>query len=141
MRQRCRARLPRFNGNYFQISACSSKRRVCSSSPQALLCSATVVGRRIGLRVTALLIVIVAGLAWTSLELLTHTFAKERFIHLLKGNPKYAGQRQKQERTAVQMCPRLVCFVHNALQVRRNACTSNGQSMLYDLAECTKPMC
>jgi hypothetical protein len=58
-----------------------------------------------------------AGLVWTFLELLSYWLATPYFIKLLQGNPKLAGQPEKQRRTAVQMCPRLVCFVHNALQV------------------------
>jgi hypothetical protein len=66
-----------------------------------------------------------AGLLWTLLELVSYFFlAKGWFIHLLEGNPKLAGQREKQEKTAVQMCPRLVCFVHNMLQVIGTAVAS-----------------
>jgi hypothetical protein len=63
------------------------------------------------------LLLCTAGAAWTSLEFLSYVLARGWFIHLLEGNPKLAGQREKQERTAIQMCPRLVCFVHNLLQV------------------------
>jgi hypothetical protein len=56
-------------------------------------------------------------LAWGGLELLTHLLLTPWFMFLLEGNPKLAGQQQKKAATAVQMCPRLVCFVHNILQV------------------------
>lgn len=58
-----------------------------------------------------------AGLAWALLELLSYMVAGPYFIKLLQANPKLANQPKKQRDTAVQMCPRLVCFVHNALQV------------------------
>lgn len=40
------------------------------------------------------------------------------FLQLLENNPKLAGQKKKQEATATQMMPRVVCFVHNIIQVR-----------------------
>lgn len=51
--------------------------------------------------------------------------AKGWFIHLLEGNPKLAGKKDKQLKTAAQMCPRLVCFVHNMLQVIGTRCGFN----------------
>jgi hypothetical protein len=59
-----------------------------------------------------------AGVGWTLLEFLSYLFISPFFMHLLEGNPKLAGQQDKKRRTATQMCPRLVCFVHNIIQVR-----------------------
>lgn len=59
----------------------------------------------------------VVGLAWAGLELLCHLVCTPYFMHLLEGNPKLAGQQAKKASAATQMCPRLVCFVHNILQI------------------------
>lgn len=88
--------------------------RVTKCSGGTVQCSCAVLDRRVTAAVWAR---VLAGLAWTFLEFVAYQLATPFFIQLLQGNPKLAGQAEKQRRTAVQMCPRLVCFVHNALQV------------------------
>lgn len=39
-------------------------------------------------------------------------------MNLLDGNPQISGNKRKKARTATQMLPRVVCFVHNVMQVR-----------------------
>eukprot|EP00882_Tetradesmus_deserticola_P017293 GHRQ01018523.1.p3 GENE.GHRQ01018523.1~~GHRQ01018523.1.p3 ORF type:complete len:130 (-),score=15.22 GHRQ01018523.1:291-680(-) len=39
-------------------------------------------------------------------------------MQLLENNPKLAGQTKQKEATAMQMMPRVVCFVHNVIQVQ-----------------------
>ncbi|WIA12745.1 hypothetical protein OEZ86_006072 [Tetradesmus obliquus] len=57
------------------------------------------------------------GLAWASLELISYVVIRPFFLQLLENNPKLAGQKKKQEATATQMMPRVVCFVHNIIQI------------------------
>jgi hypothetical protein len=59
-----------------------------------------------------------AGLAWAALELLSFLLLRPYFLRLLDGNPKLAGDNKGKAATATQMGPRVVCFVHNVLQVR-----------------------
>eukprot|EP00882_Tetradesmus_deserticola_P004986 GHRQ01005255.1.p1 GENE.GHRQ01005255.1~~GHRQ01005255.1.p1 ORF type:complete len:280 (+),score=77.26 GHRQ01005255.1:161-1000(+) len=57
------------------------------------------------------------GLAWASLELISYLLIKQYFMQLLENNPKLAGQTKQKEATAMQMMPRVVCFVHNVIQI------------------------
>jgi hypothetical protein len=61
---------------------------------------------------------VAAGLAWGSLELISYIIIRPFFLQLLENNPKFAGQTKKKEATATQMMPRVVCFVHNVIQVQ-----------------------
>lgn len=63
------------------------------------------------------------------MELLAYMVVRPYFVHLLEGNPKLAGQRDKQERTATQMCPRVVCFIHNLVQVSAAGATDAYQPL------------
>lgn len=104
------------HNRYKQSCTCSSQATntlhpvLDNSKAESCACCAVVDRARV--------LLLCAGLLWTSLELLSDWLATPYFVKLLQGNPKLAGQPEKQRRTAVQMCPRLVCFVHNALQVR-----------------------
>jgi hypothetical protein len=66
------------------------------------------------------------GLAWTGLELLSYVLLRPTFIRLLDGNPKLAGNDAKKKKTATQMLPRVVCFVHNVVQVTLRVCVLGG---------------
>ncbi|GBF91170.1 flagellar associated protein [Raphidocelis subcapitata] len=57
------------------------------------------------------------GLAWAALELFSYLVLRPYFLRLLDGNPKLAGDTKGKAATATQMGPRVVCFVHNVLQV------------------------
>ncbi|KAF8067209.1 glpF [Scenedesmus sp. PABB004] len=57
------------------------------------------------------------GLAWASLELVSNLLVRPLFLQLLEGNPRMAGQEKKKASTATQMMPRVVCFIHNIIQV------------------------
>ena len=58
-----------------------------------------------------------AGLAWASLEVLSYILIRPFFLKLLDGNPKLKGKHKEQARTAIQLLPRVVCFIHNIIQV------------------------
>jgi hypothetical protein len=59
-----------------------------------------------------------AALAWSSLELVSYVLIRPLFLRLLERNPAIAGDPKRKAETATQMLPRVVCFVHNLLQVR-----------------------
>jgi hypothetical protein len=59
-----------------------------------------------------------AGAAWASLELISYVLIRPYFLLLLENNPKLAGDKRRKGETATQMLPRVVCFLHNVLQVR-----------------------
>ncbi len=58
------------------------------------------------------------GAAWASLELFTYLVLRPYFLRLLDNNPKMKGNAKARGETATQMLPRVVCFVHNLMQVR-----------------------
>lgn len=64
-----------------------------------------------------LLLLHIAGLAWASVELISYLLIRPYFIRLMERNPRLAGQTKKQDRTATLALPRVVCFVHNIIQV------------------------
>lgn len=57
------------------------------------------------------------ALAWSSLELVSYVLIRPLFLRLLERNPAIAGDPKRKAETATQMLPRVVCFVHNLLQV------------------------
>lgn len=57
------------------------------------------------------------AIAWTSLELVGYVLIRPYFKRLLEANPKLAGNDKKKGSTATQMLPRVVCFIHNVVQV------------------------
>lgn len=75
-----------------------------------------------------------AGLAWASLELIAYIIIRPLFIQLLDNNPKLKGNVKKQARTAVQMLPRVVCFIHNLIQVLLLSREQCGASFTTDIA-------
>jgi hypothetical protein len=58
------------------------------------------------------------ALAWSSLELVSYVLLRPFFLQLLGRNPKIADNPAKKAETATQMLPRVVCFIHNLVQVR-----------------------
>ncbi|KAI8469864.1 MAG: TLC domain-containing protein [Monoraphidium minutum] len=57
------------------------------------------------------------AVAWASLELISYILIRPYFMLLLDNNPKLAGDAKAKGQTATQMLPRVVCFVHNVVQV------------------------
>jgi hypothetical protein len=57
------------------------------------------------------------ALAWASLELVGYVLIRPYFLLLLDNNPKLAADKKKRGETATQMLPRVVCFLHNVMQV------------------------
>eukprot|EP00879_Flechtneria_rotunda_P022882 GHRR01024185.1.p1 GENE.GHRR01024185.1~~GHRR01024185.1.p1 ORF type:complete len:172 (+),score=9.83 GHRR01024185.1:340-855(+) len=62
------------------------------------------------------------GLAWASLELLSYILIRPLFLRLLDANAKLAADNKQKRVTATQMLPRVVCFVHNAIQIPLAIC-------------------
>jgi len=57
-----------------------------------------------------------AGILWWCTELLANVVLRPWLLQQLKKNPKLAND-AKRAATATQMLPRVVCFVHNVIQV------------------------
>jgi len=65
-----------------------------------------------------------AGFAWFCLHLLCNLFVRPMFLGMLSNNPKMVANPAKREKVSHMLSPRMVCFVHNIIQVGR-MCTSD----------------
>ena len=79
-----------------------------------------------------------AGCAWLALHFLSYLLLSPLFNKLLEGNQAYSGNKKKKERAIAQMMPRVVCFIHNVIQVGTHIVPNRQAGLASGLESSTK---